>query len=65
MPNNKQNQEINVVGRFISFEVLAMLLGAVSLVYGLVAGRFWNIMIGALIVAAAVVLIGKCRSGRR
>ena len=61
MQGNKENQEISVVGRLISLEALLFLMGVVSLVYGLVAGLLLNIVIGALILVAAIVLARNCR----
>ena len=65
MNSNKENQEISVVGRLLSLEVLLFLMGVVSLIYGLVAGALSNVAIGALILIAAVVFARKCRRGRR
>jgi hypothetical protein len=61
MHGNKENQEISVLGRLISLEALVFLMGMVSLVYGLVTARFWNIIIGALILVVAVLLARKWR----
>jgi hypothetical protein len=56
MRGNKEHQEICVVGRLFSLEALVILMGVVSLVYGLVTGGLSNIIIGALILVVAVVL---------
>lgn len=61
MHGNKENQEISVIGRLISLEALVFLMGMVSLVYGLVTARLWNIIIGALILVVAVLLARKWR----
>ena len=61
MHGNKENQEISVIGRLISLEALVFLMGMVSLVYGLVTARLWNIVIGALILVVAVLLARKWR----
>jgi len=61
MHGDKENQEISVVGRLISMEALVFLMGVVSLVYGLVTLRLWNIVIGSVILAAAAVLFRKWR----
>ena len=65
MQGNKENQEISVVGRLLSLEALLFLMGVVSLVYGLIAGLLPNIVIGALILLAAVMLARRCRPGGR
>jgi Flp pilus assembly protein TadB len=56
MRGAKEHQEICVVGRLFSLEALIFLMGVVSLVYGLVTARLSNIIIGALVLAAAVLL---------
>lgn len=63
MHSNKENQELNVVGRLISMEALVFLMGVVSLVHGLLTRDLWNIAIGAVILVAAIVLARKCRRG--
>jgi hypothetical protein len=57
MRGNKEHQEICVVGRLFSLEALVFLMGFVSLVYGLVAARLANIVIGALILAITALLV--------
>jgi hypothetical protein len=64
MRGNKENQEISVIGRLVSLEALVVLMGVVSLIYGLVALRLPNIIIGALILVAAFLLGCKCRQIR-
>lgn len=61
MRGNKRNQEISVMGRLLSLEALVFLMGVVSLVYGLLAARLSSIVIGALIVVAAIVLARRWR----
>lgn len=61
MRGNKEGQEISVLGRLLSLEALVFLMGLVSLVYGLVTQRISNIVIGAVILAAAVFLARKWR----
>lgn len=64
MPGNKQDQEISVLGRLFSLEVLILLMGVVSLIYGLVTARLANIIIGALILAVTVLLARRWRRGQ-
>jgi hypothetical protein len=61
MQGNKENQEISVMGRLLSLEALVFLMGVVSLVYGLATGHLSNIIIGALILVAAIILARKWR----
>lgn len=61
MQGNKENQELSVLGRLVSLEALLFLMGVVSLVYGLVAGRLPNTVIGGLILAAAIVVARRYR----
>ena len=61
MQGNKENQEISVLGRLVSLEALVLLMGIVSLIYGLVTARLSNIIIGAVILAAGVILARKLR----
>lgn len=61
MQGNKENQEISVLGRLVSLEALVLLMGIVSLIYGLVTARLSNIIIGAAILVAGVILVRKWR----
>ncbi|HEY5513696.1 MAG TPA: hypothetical protein VIK40_08640 [Geomonas sp.] len=64
MNGNKENQEISVVGRLFSLEALVLLMGAVSLIYGLATARLANIIIGVLVLVAALLLARIWRRGR-
>ncbi|MCM0081920.1 hypothetical protein L4X63_09990 [Geomonas sp. Red32] len=61
MRSDKGNQEISVLGRLISLEALVFLMGIASLVYGLATANAFNLIIGAAITMAAVILAFKCR----
>lgn len=61
MQGNKENQEISVLGRLVSLEALVLLMGIVSLIYGLVTARLSNIIIGAVILVAGGILVRKWR----
>ncbi|HJV65440.1 MAG TPA: hypothetical protein VJ550_06905 [Geomonas sp.] len=56
MQGDKEKLEISVLGRLVSLEALVFLMGVASLVYGLATGGVINIVIGVLILAAAVRL---------
>lgn len=61
MHGNKENQEISVVGRLLSLEALIFLMGVVSLIYGIFVVSIFNIMTGALIVVASLLLARRWR----
>ena len=61
----KENQEISLVGRLISLEALILLMGVVSLVYGLATAALFNIVIGALVIIAGILMALKCRQMKR
>ncbi len=52
----KERQEASLVGRIFSLEAVLMLMGFVSLIYGLINGREINIFFGAVIIPAVFVL---------
>lgn len=64
MRGNKENQEISVVGRLFSLEALVLLMGAVSLIYGLATARPANIIIGVLVLVVALLLARIWRRGQ-
>ena len=59
--SNKEKQEISVIGRLISLEALVLVMGVVSLIYGLATASLLNILIGALILLIAILLALKWR----
>lgn len=61
MPGNKEHQEICVVGRLFSLEALVVIMGVVSLVYGLITGKVISVIIGAAVLAATFALARWCR----
>ncbi|GFO58219.1 hypothetical protein GMST_05440 [Geomonas silvestris] len=61
MPGNKEHQEICVVGRLFSLEALVVIMGVVSLIYGLATGKVISVIIGAAVLAAIWVLARWCR----
>lgn len=56
MDKEKEKQEISLVGRLFSIEALIILMGIVSLGYGIVNKTEINIFWGVIILAGAVVL---------
>jgi hypothetical protein len=59
MQRDKENLEISVLGRLVSLEALLFLMGVASLLFGLVTGGIINIVIGVIILTAAVMLARK------
>lgn len=56
MSNEKEHQEISVLGRLLSMEALIFLMGLISLGYGIVNGTGINIFFGLFILAGSVAL---------
>lgn len=56
MTNEKEKQELSVLGRLLSMEALIFLMGLVSLGYGLTIGTGINIFFGLFILGGSVVL---------
>ncbi len=64
MDSNKQLQEASLIGRFLSMEVLLMLMGVASLIYGIIKGEPLNIFCG-LVIIPVVLLLVKARRDRK
>lgn len=56
MDKDKKKQEISVIGRLFSTEAFLILMGLVSLGYGIVNGTSINIFWGVMILGGSVVL---------
>lgn len=54
--DDKEKQEISLIGRLLSMEVLLVLMGFVSLGYGIVNSQVMSIFWGGMILVGAVVL---------
>jgi hypothetical protein len=57
MDNDKQRQEVSLIGRILSIEMLLLVMGVASLIYGIVNGAVMNIFWGVVIVPGVFVLI--------
>jgi len=57
MPGIKEEQEISVLGRLCTFEALVLIMGLVSMGYGIVTGDWSKALIGALVVGGAAGLL--------
>jgi len=64
MSGNKEHQEICVVGRLFSLEALIVIMGVVSLIYGLVTREPGTALIGAAVLAASFGLARLWRNSR-
>ncbi len=56
MDKDKEKQEISLIGRLFTVEALIILMGIVSLVYGIINRTEINIFWGIIILVGAVVL---------
>ena len=54
---HKARQEVSLVGRILSMEVLLFLMGVLSLVYGIVKGEGVNIFFGLIIIPGVFILM--------
>jgi len=57
MDNDKQRQEISLIGRILSMEMLLLLMGVSSLIYGIVNGTTMNIFWGIVIIPGVFILM--------
>ncbi|OHB24621.1 MAG: hypothetical protein A2X79_02300 [Desulfuromonadaceae bacterium GWB2_53_15] len=59
MPHNenKTRQEVSLIGRILSMEMMLLLMGVVSLVYGIVKGVEVNIFFGLVIIPGVFILM--------
>jgi hypothetical protein len=55
--NDKQRQEVSLIGRILSMEALLMLMGVLSLVYGITNGETMNIFWGIVIIPGVFLLM--------
>jgi hypothetical protein len=65
MTSEKEHQEICVVGRLFSLEALLAIMGAASLIYGLVTGRLASVGLGVIVLGLGFLLIRLCRRGQK
>lgn len=54
--DDKEKQEISIIGRLLSMEALILLMGLISLGYGIRTGQAINIFWGVTILIGAVTL---------
>ena len=56
MDSNKEKQEISVLGRLFSMEALILIMGVVSVGYGIMTAQLTNMFFGVVIIAGFFVL---------
>ena len=57
MGNDKQRQEVSLIGRILSMEMLLLVMGVASLIYGIVNDQTMNIFWGIVIVPGVFILM--------
>lgn len=57
MDKDKQRQEVSLIGRILSIEMLLLVMGVASLVYGIVNGQTMNIFWGVVIIPGVFILL--------
>jgi len=57
MDQDKQRQEISLIGRILSIEMLLLVMGVASLIYGIVNGQTMNIFWGVVIIPGVFILL--------
>jgi len=57
MDNDKQRQEVSLIGRILSMEALLLLMGVASLYYGITHGATMNIFWGLVIIPGVFILM--------
>jgi len=57
MDKDKQRQEISLIGRIFSIEMLLLVMGVASLIYGIVNGQTMNIFWGIVIIPGVFILL--------
>ena len=65
MDRDKERQEISLIGRLLSLEALLVVMGALSLVSGILAKDTVRLLLGLLILAGLILLIILRRRRRR
>ena len=56
MDKEKEKQEISLIGRLFSLEVLLILMGLFSLVAGIIYGKMAKILAGVVIICVSLLL---------
>jgi hypothetical protein len=57
MDNDKQRQEVSLIGRILSMEMLLLVMGVASLIYGITQGATMNIFWGIVIIPGVFILM--------
>ena len=57
MDKDRQRQEVSLIGRILSIEMLLLVMGVASLIYGIVNGVVMNIFWGVVIIPGVFILM--------
>ena len=57
MDQDKQRQKISLIGRILSIEMMLLVMGIASLIYGIVNGQTMNIFWGVVIIPGVFILM--------
>ena len=57
MDKDKQRQEVSLIGRILLIEMLLLVMGVASLIYGIVNDQIINIFWGVVIIPGVFILI--------
>jgi hypothetical protein len=57
MDQDKQRQKISLIGRILSIEMMLLVMGVASLIYGIVNGQTMNIFWGVVIIPGVFILM--------
>jgi hypothetical protein len=57
MDKDKQRQEVSLIGRILSIEMLLLVMGVASLIYGIVNSQTMNIFWGIVIIPGVFILM--------
>lgn len=57
MDKDKQRQEVSLIGRILSIDMLLLVMGVASLIYGIVNSQTMNIFWGIVIIPGVFILM--------
>ena len=57
MDRDKERQEISLIGRFLSLEVLLVVMGLVSLISGIIRMERTQIILGVAVIVGSMLLL--------
>jgi hypothetical protein len=57
MDKDKEKQEISLIGRILSLEALLLLMGTLSLVFGILYSQGVQVILGLVIIGSSILFI--------